>query len=147
MDGRSCQEVKEEKSIKHLLCECKALYRKRIATIARGFLDDVSLAAQIKLFVRRNFIRSTAATLPTFRVHLTEKYINSWCHELTYWTYRNWWARSGAATFVANKRWLLEQECDAEKASFRKWHISMKIEDEQRESLSAMSNKNNHVWT
>ncbi|OFC59623.1 hypothetical protein BBW68_14995 [Candidatus Erwinia dacicola] len=56
---RSCQEVEEEETVKHLLCECTALYRKRIATIGRGFLDDVSEVAQIKLFVLMKFIRST----------------------------------------------------------------------------------------
>ena len=56
---RSCQEVEEEKTVKHLLCDCKTLYRKKIATIGRGFLDDVSEVSQLKLFVRINFIRST----------------------------------------------------------------------------------------
>ena len=55
----SCQKVKEEETIEHLLCECKALYRKRIATSDRGFLDDISEIAQIKLFVLMNFSRST----------------------------------------------------------------------------------------
>ena len=56
---RSCQEVEEEETIKHLLCDCAALYRKRIATIGRGFLDDVSEVAQIKLVSLMKFIRST----------------------------------------------------------------------------------------
>ena len=48
---RSCQEVEEEETVKHPQCECKALYRKRIATIGRGFLGDVSKVVDIKLFV------------------------------------------------------------------------------------------------
>ena len=46
-------------TVKHFLCECKALYRKRIATISQVSLDDVSEDAQIKLFVLMDFIRST----------------------------------------------------------------------------------------
>lgn len=46
-------------TIKHHLCERKALYRKRIVAIGRGFLDVDSDVAQIKLSVLVNFIRST----------------------------------------------------------------------------------------
>ena len=35
---RSCQKVEEEETIKHLLRERKALYKKKIATIGQGFL-------------------------------------------------------------------------------------------------------------
>lgn len=38
---RSCQELEEEEAIKHLLCECNDLYRKRITILGRGFFDDV----------------------------------------------------------------------------------------------------------
>ena len=51
---RSCQET-----VKHLLYECKALCRKIIAALGRGFLDDVSEVARIKLVLLMKLIRST----------------------------------------------------------------------------------------
>lgn len=54
-DCKSCQEVEDEKTITHLLCEYKALYKERNAIIGRDFLDDVSDVIQIKIIKGEDF--------------------------------------------------------------------------------------------